>query len=50
MPKSALLAAIRDEMRRHDLSHFMDEKNRVVQPAVQPAERRSTPSASLSTT
>jgi hypothetical protein len=32
MMKSALLASIQQEMRRHDLSHFMDGKNRVVQP------------------
>jgi hypothetical protein len=32
MMKSALLAAITQELRRHDLSHFMDGKHRVVQP------------------
>lgn len=32
MLKSVLLAAITQEMRRHDVSHFMDGKNRVAQP------------------
>jgi hypothetical protein len=32
MRKSALLAAIRQEMHRHDLSTFQDEKDKIVQP------------------
>jgi len=32
MLKSALLEAIRTEIRRHDLSHFQNEKDRIVQP------------------
>jgi hypothetical protein len=32
MLKSALLDAIRTEIRGHDLSHFQDEKDRMVRP------------------
>jgi hypothetical protein len=32
MRKSALLAAIRQEIHRHDLSTFQDEKDKIVQP------------------
>ena len=32
MLKSALLDAIRTEIRRHDLSHFQNEKDRMVCP------------------
>jgi hypothetical protein len=32
MRKSALLQAISAEIRRHDLSHFQDEKDRMVRP------------------
>jgi hypothetical protein len=32
MLKSALLAAISSEIRRHDLSHFQDAKDKMVHP------------------
>ena len=32
MLKSALLDAIRTEIHKHDLSHFQDEKGRMVRP------------------
>jgi hypothetical protein len=32
MLKSALLDAIRTEIRKHDLSHFQNEKDKIVQP------------------
>jgi hypothetical protein len=32
MRKSQLFDAIRTEIRRHDLSHFQNEKDRIVQP------------------
>jgi hypothetical protein len=32
MMKSALLHAIQQEIRRHDLSHFQDGKDRMVRP------------------
>jgi hypothetical protein len=32
MLKSALLEAIRTKIRRHDLSHFQNEKDKIVQP------------------
>ena len=40
MLKSALLDAIRTEIRKHDLSHFQDEKDKVVQPGCPLCKKR----------
>jgi hypothetical protein len=40
MLKSALFQAISAEIRRHDLSHFQDEKDRMVRPGC-PACRKT---------
>jgi hypothetical protein len=40
MQKSALLAAIRQEIHRHDLSHFMDEENKTVVPGCPKCRKR----------
>ena len=40
MMKSALIAAIRQEIYRHDLSHFMDEENKRVVPGCPKCRKR----------
>jgi hypothetical protein len=40
MQKSALLDAIRQEIHRHDLSHFMDEENKRVVPGCPKCQKR----------
>jgi hypothetical protein len=42
MLKSALLAAIRQEIHRHDLSHFMGEENQRVVPGCPKCRKAST--------
>jgi hypothetical protein len=50
MLKSKLLDAIRTEIRRHDLSHFQDGKDKMVRPGVRRAAKPSTLFRSSSTT
>jgi hypothetical protein len=40
MLKSALLDAIRTEIRKHGLSHFQDEKNKIVTPSCPRCKKR----------
>jgi hypothetical protein len=40
MLKSALLAAIRQEIHRHNLSHFTDEENKTVVPGCPKCKKR----------